>query len=53
MGVDDTRVFKSAGQNMISAKQNPQVIEEYLQAEVARGNTDWAHSLRRQHPQSI
>ena len=38
IGVDDTRVFKSAGQNMLSAKQNPQVIEEYLQAEVARGN---------------
>ena len=38
VGVDDTRVFKSAGQNMLSAKQNPQVIEEYLQAEVAKGN---------------
>ena len=24
--------------NTLSAKQNPQVIEEYLQAEVARGN---------------
>ena len=38
IGVDVTREFKSATQNMLSAKQNPQVIEEYLQSEVGKGN---------------
>ena len=38
IGVDDTREFKSATQNMLSARQNPQVIEEYLHAEVGKGN---------------
>ena len=38
IGVDVTREFKSATQNMLSAKQPPQVIEEYLQSEVGKGN---------------
>ena len=38
IGGDDTRTFKSAQQNMLSAKQHPQVIERYLDEEVHKGN---------------
>ena len=38
IGVDDIREFKSATQNILSARQNPQVIEEYLHTEVGKGN---------------
>ena len=38
IGVDQSRVFKSAKKNMLSAQRNPQVIEEYLQGEVTKGN---------------
>ena len=38
IGIDATRSFKPASQNMASAKANPQVIESYLEKEVASGN---------------
>ena len=38
IGVDEPREFKSAIQNMLSARQTPQVIEEYLHTEVGKGN---------------
>ena len=38
IGVDDTREFKSATQNMLSARHSPQVLDEYLHAEVGKGN---------------
>ena len=38
IGIEDTRVFTSAKQNMLSAKQNPQVVEEYITKEVEKGS---------------
>lgn len=39
IGVEDQRPsFRPASQNMLSAKQHPSVIEEYIQKEVANGN---------------
>ena len=35
IGVDEARVFK---QNMLSSKDNPNVVEEYLEKEVEKGN---------------
>ena len=38
IGIDQDRAFKSAHANMQSARQNPQVVEDYLRKEVAEGN---------------
>ena len=38
IGVDQTATFKPANRNMGSAQQNPQVIDDYLQREIAQGN---------------
>ena len=37
VGVDDAREFKSATQNMLSATQTPQVIEEYCTLKSGKG----------------
>jgi len=38
LGVDESASFTSSTQNMLSAKQNPVVITEYLDKEVSQGN---------------
>lgn len=38
IGVEEGVPLKSAGRNMLSAKKNPQIIEEYIQKEAAQGN---------------
>lgn len=38
IGIAEDRVFHSASQNMLSAKKNPQIIEDYLAKECAAGN---------------
>lgn len=38
IGVNQDQVFKSASRNMLSAQQNPSVIEEYIGREVEEGN---------------
>ena len=38
IGIDSTRQMIPAKKNMLSANQNPEVIEKYIQAEVEKGN---------------
>ena len=38
IGADESYPFRSAGQNMLSAKQNPDVIEQYITKENVGGN---------------
>ena len=38
LGVNTSKVFQSAKKNMLSSRENPTVIEEYLQKEVEKGN---------------
>ena len=38
IGIQESPVLKSAKQNMLSAKKNPEVVASYLQSELANGN---------------